>query len=919
MVVEMNPKKRRRVEPTTTSKTDSIARYPVKCILSNLLHRQAPQHICTSIHSVVITTPPKPNGPGIHALTGDHYTLDLPTTTTTDTNSSISPTSNNNTTLPGTITKANNNINNKTILNKTPIRLAEKYHDQHTITHLVWNQKGTTLASVDETGKLALWNLGNSSDNWSMAYSSDLHQSPAALLWLNTDRLYDIPLADQPQEKFIREPFIGPRNPYGYLALVVVTVHGEISVHFQQGDKIFSQFSSSLPHTGHMGLGRADIGCFGMNLANSGQWYRISHASLTFDNDGSLLLAAQQANTKPNVIHLYKIRIRFPGRVNEGAIHCQSITKLNLSARILQSSIGDFANGSFGVSQILLTRKYSSIELAVAFADSNSGNGYFGKWGLQHKTIKIPGDAIASENFSGTVMVSEQLCLDFISGFTIPDHFITCISNTRYGGLVLGLSDGSVHIEFRDDIYPGMARSQSNMGKVEQSIGPNFWKAGGPHKYNQSNDLDAVAGLTMSPNETHVICLLYSGRLAVMRVTNTDQENNNSGELSMISKLLKLTLLNQSDDLDLISELVRLSQLPNVKENTAEEIISNAMMTYQVFCNHNHVNDILISPQPDGLSGIRDWNLPQRGRAYGLALGTCRRLSSTNIQYVNLSKAIQLPVILECFIGSCKSDFTTITKVLDDLKISEEGQSLEFEADSLWSLISLTTWTLDFVRWILRKWNTLFNCKRPKNSKFADISARSSHAILLYHKESRLALCKILIMVNEFIRFTRSSSYELKRHPESTPLLQQYASNVLKNEPVTLQDMLAFLKALGDADDYDKEQQNCWDLLLHSRLPSDKIDKLRKITNDFAEKCAQPAIYLERDTDDMIDVIQKRRIPSTAKHVWCCVRCQQYAIPGINESDPCSYALWYRSLGRRCVCGGLFTSIPFRQSRSSFT
>ena len=59
-------------------------------------------------------------------------------------------------------------------------------------------------------------------------------------------------------------------------------------------------------------------------------------------------------------------------------------------------------------------------------------------------------------------------------------------------------------------------------------------------------------------------------------------------------------------------------------ENTAEEIISDAMMTYQVFCNHNHVNDILISPQPDGLSGIRDWNLPQRGRAYGLALGTCR-------------------------------------------------------------------------------------------------------------------------------------------------------------------------------------------------------------------------------------------------------------------------------------------------------
>ena len=126
--------------------------------------------------------------------------------------------------------------------------------------------------------------------------------------------------------------------------------------------------------------------------------------------------------------------------------------------------------------------------------------------------------------------------MDYISGFTIPDHFITYISNTRYGGLVLGLSDGSVHIEFRDDIYPGMARSQSNMGKVEQSIGPNFWKAGGPRKYNQSDDSDAVAGLTMSPNETHVICLLYSGRLVVMRVTNTDQENNNNNDNSGTKK-----------------------------------------------------------------------------------------------------------------------------------------------------------------------------------------------------------------------------------------------------------------------------------------------------------------------------------------------------------------------------------------------
>ncbi|KAI8145254.1 hypothetical protein BJV82DRAFT_667151 [Fennellomyces sp. T-0311] len=882
-MVDLVPKKRRRVDSTTSP--DPIARYPQKSILSNLLHRQAPQSICTSMHSVVVTTPPKPNGPGIHAFTGDHYTLDLPSKT-------------------------------KLVLNKTPIRLAQDYHDQHTITHLVWNQKGTTLASADETGKIALWNLGNSSDNWTMAYSVDLHQPTAAILWLNTDRWYVVPSADQAQDKFVREQVVGPRNPYGHLAFVAVTVHGEISVHYQRGGKIFSRFSTMLPNTGHMGLGRADIGCFGMNLAGSGQWYRISHASLIFNNDGSLLLAAQQANSKPNAIHLYKIQIRFPGRTSEGAIFCQSIAKLGLGAKALESSLGSFVNGSFGVSQMLLTRGDSGVQLAVAFASPDDHSGYFGKWTLQHKTTKIPGDAIASDTFSGTMMISEQLCLEYTLGFPIPDRFVTCVSNTSFGGIVLGLSDGSAHMEFRDTRYPGLARSYTN---TEHAIGPGFWQAGPPHSYSDGEP-DAIAGVTMSPNETHAICILYSGRLAVIRVTDTTERHDYAADLTMISKLLKRTLLNQSDDLDLISELVRLSQQPNVKENTAQNIISDAMMTYQVYCNQNRVDDVLISPQPDALSGIGGWNLPQRGQAYGLALGTCRRLPSAHIQYINLCKAIQLPVILECFLGSCRSDYSTVSKVLDDLKIVEDGQNLEFEADSLWSLVSLTTWTLDFVRWILRKWNTLFNCKRPKNSQYTDISARPSHAVILCHKESRLALCKILIMINEFVRFVRSSSYELKHLPESTPLLQKYATNILKNEPVSLQDMLAFLIALGDADQ-SNEPRNSWDILLQSRLPSNKVDKLRTITANFAEKCAQPAIYLERDADDTIDVIQKRRIPSTAKQVWRCVRCQQHAMASVNSTDPCSYALWYHSLGRRCVCGGLFTNVPFlrQNGQSSYT
>lgn len=100
-------------------------------------------------------------------------------------------------------------------------------------------------------------------------------------------------------------------------------------------------------------------------------------------------------------------------------------------------------------------------------------------------------------------------------------------------------------------------------------------------------------------------------------------------------------------------------------------------------------------------------------------------------------------------------------------------------------------------------------------------------------------------------------------------------------------------------------------MLLGSKLPSDKIDRLRAITGEFAEKCGQPAIYLERDSSDIIDVIQKRRIPPSTKHLWICVRCHQYSIPThghphLSANDPCLRALWSRSIGRRCVCGGLF-------------
>ncbi|KAI9311047.1 hypothetical protein BX666DRAFT_2000266 [Dichotomocladium elegans] len=880
---------------TTVAPAVTAARYPLPCLFSALIHRQAPQNLAVSTQSVVVMSHPKPLGPGVNAITGDHYTLDL------------------------------NSITNNTFLNKTPVRLAEEFHDQNAISHLAWNQRGTTLASADETGKIALWDLGSASDQWTLAYSVDLHQPLAALLWLNTDRLYDL---SPDGDTFSRTPLEGPRNPFGHFAFVVVTVHGEVSVHYQRGGKIFSSFSTVLPNTGRMGgSGHADIGCFGMSLIGADNWTRISHASMALDHDGDIYLATHHVDSRPMSVHVYKISVCFPGISTQGAVLCRPLVKLRLTASNLSSSLGNITNAA--ISQLLLVQKKSGIQLVVGFANEDAEGKYtglIGRWMLQNRTLKIPGDVIARDIYSGLAMNLESMNLEFLGGVRVEERFITSMTKTRHGWLVIGLSDGSIHVEGRSDDEPGLLRSQSAVDVP--SIGPSYWQAADAQTFSDG-DPDPVAALAMSPNETHIFCILSSNKLGVIRVTDVRTEKIEPDNISMINKALKLSLLNQIDDLDIVSELIRINGLPE-NSSIAEKVIQDVLTSYQIYCQQNQVNPVPVAPSSaldpndDKSLTLRDWSLPQLGRAYGLALGTYRRLPCKTVQYTNLCKAIQLPVILECFIGSCKSNFSDIDKVLSKINgqvgcnylgyniyglgamtISEEKATLEFETSSLWSLMALTTWTLDFVRWILKKWNVLFHCKRPKNSKFMDIAARPSHAVLLIHKESRSALCKVLVMINEFVRYTTSTTFDLPNLPESAPLLLRYANHLLQNEPIALKDMLAFLNALRAEE---ADNKDSWSLLLHSKLPSNKVDNLRKITADFSEKFALPAVYLERDSTDIYDVIQKRRIPPATKHLWTCVRCHQYAMPRRQvSSDPCSHALWYRTLGRRCVCGGLFT------------
>lgn len=124
MVELFNAKKRKRTSQNNTKKPISKAsRYPLSFQFSALTYKQSSKALSISPQSVLVSVPTQPNLTQLNVIAGDVFSAKA---------------------LPP---------------HKSCIKLVEDYHGHNVITHLEWNQKGNTLASVDETGKLALWNI----------------------------------------------------------------------------------------------------------------------------------------------------------------------------------------------------------------------------------------------------------------------------------------------------------------------------------------------------------------------------------------------------------------------------------------------------------------------------------------------------------------------------------------------------------------------------------------------------------------------------------------------------------------------------------------------------------------------------------------------------------------------------------------
>jgi hypothetical protein len=105
--------------------------------------------------------------------------------------------------------------------------------------------------------------------------------------------------------------------------------------------------------------------------------------------------------------------------------------------------------------------------------------------------------------------------------------------------------------------------------------------------------------------------------------------------------------------------------------------MNDVLLNYEIYYSQGRQNTTKLERHLP----IEEWSLAQLTRAYGLALSVYKRLPNKQIHSINLSRAIQLPVVLECFVGSCTSNYADIVNVLEknatDIKLEFNAGKME--------------------------------------------------------------------------------------------------------------------------------------------------------------------------------------------------------------------------------------------------
>lgn len=199
------------------------------------------------------------------------------------------------------------------------------------------------------------------------------------------------------------------------------------------------------------------------------------------------------------------------------------------SLRILQDSFSQ-------VTHLLLLKGLKHVRLALAIGkieentsmelgteDQPTYNSAVAVWELTETSKQIPADFLVESSSGSTFTTPTRNALKLAYGHSVPDRLITVLKAVdRERDLVVGFSDGSIQMEYRDGATLSLSKSNEDWTTSSDDIsiiGSSFWEITGPHQFMDGVD-DPVRDIVSSPNETHLTYMFSSGKMGSRRITS---------------------------------------------------------------------------------------------------------------------------------------------------------------------------------------------------------------------------------------------------------------------------------------------------------------------------------------------------------------------------------------------------------------
>ncbi|GBC24190.2 uncharacterized protein OCT59_008894 [Rhizophagus irregularis] len=732
----------------------------------------------------------------------------------------------------------------------------ENYHRfGDVITDLVWNQTGSALASIDQRGKIAIWTMNNFINQWKCICNVNLGESVIEFTWLDSARLYSrehVPQSSgygKSSAIYKRGSFKGPRNQFGEFAFITVTTDGKVAVWYQRGKKFFSKIITHLRYPSK----------------------RISHVDIILNSDGNYTLATYCPEFLPKLVMFYEIKINMLSL----QVSCRPIANVHLTNPSLSVERSPVLH-----LKLISNTQSHGVRLIIVTAEKKGNNVFnssIATWEID-KITPQPLDSLTENAMeidmplpSIHLVASEHLDQKLVTNIWIQDD-----------ELFLGLSDGQV--QFRNcNTLQVLSQEQIGLKHFKDCNFPKYstWVPSNCGHEELSTRADAIIEFATSPNGTLFLCRRASGKLDCLDIADKDVFSNFGlldGICAASSSANKLTLsiLNNIDHTDLENIIKKYANTlegvgmgKDLLEHTLKETFTNISSVFS--------DGLETSASSDFLS-----------RLLGIQLSLLKSCQRDNINYLNTLYFLHLRALEAIFQNNVSSDGT-------------------FSLDSLKSLVSLTSWIIDFSVYFVQNIYSLV-------TQGDALLSEKSHIVLLYNSTSRTAFKNLLSLVKKFkdnVNSLAASSPHISNIQEMNGTLQY----LFDSWPLKLESLELFIKDTGIitdkvTDKWMKDKNNPqwakYEIIFTSKVPkalSETLPELKEIfKNRFtSENDIKFYIY---DTkwiySESVDIILKSR---TIKD-RICARCGYY-----SAALDVQNTRWAKGYTRSCVCGGLWIDI----------